>query len=438
MMWILTIFPPLGEPIEYHLKPGKTLIGRNLDNDIVLTDISASRVHAELLCEGDEDVITIRDLGSTNGTWVNRHRLDGPSPLGVGDQIRIGGLVASIYQRSQQFPVLPDTQPLTRDLLLESVDQHAILLHEVAKRLNTVLDLDMALAEVSELVRTALRAAKCEVILAERFAQLPELGFPTYLANQAIEQRSIVSVADVPNQAPSHSAHLLRLRSALCMPLMRGNDVIALLYVYKTDPEAKPFDQHDVLLAVAIGHQAALTIERMRLLNLSMRDPLTNLYNRRYLEEALEREGQLATRRDTVVGIIMLDLDHFKDFNDTFGHDAGDMLLRELAKLLSSRLRGSDIACRYGGEEFVLLLPDAPLEEVQRLAEEMRHKARGLSFVHEGKTLGMITFSSGVAVFPDHGLTMAAVLRAADAALYQAKQNGRDRVCQARRAEKPA
>jgi diguanylate cyclase (GGDEF)-like protein len=222
------------------------------------------------------------------------------------------------------------------------------------------------------------------------------------------------------------------------MPLMRGNDVIALLYVYKTDPEAKPFDQHDVLLAVAIGHQAALTIERMRLLNLSMRDPLTNLYNRRYLEEALEREGQLAVRRSTAVGIIMLDLDHFKDFNDTFGHDAGDMLLRELAALLTSRLRGSDIACRYGGEEFVLLLPDAPLEEVQRLAEELRHRAGGLSFVHEGKTLGMITFSSGVAVFPDHGPTMAAVLRAADAALYQAKQNGRDRVCLARPAEKSA
>jgi diguanylate cyclase (GGDEF)-like protein len=438
MMWILTIFPPLGEPVEYHLKPGKTVIGRNPDNDIVLTDISASRVHAELLYDEKEDLITIRDLGSTNGTWVNRHRLDDPGPLGAGDQIRIGGLVASIYQRNQEFPVLPDTQPLTRDLLLESVDQHAILLHEMAQRLNTVSDLETALAEVSELMRTALRAAKCEVILAERFAQLPELGFPTYLANQAIEQRSIVSVADVPSQAPSQSARLLRLRSALCMPLMRGNDVIALLYVYKTDPEAKPFDQHDVLLAVAIGHQAALTIERMRLLNLSLRDPLTNLFNRRYLEEALEREGQLAERRSTGVGIIMLDLDHFKDFNDTFGHEAGDMLLRELAKFLSGRLRRSDIACRYGGEEFVLLLPDAPRQDVQRLAEELREEAKGLFFVHQGQTLEMITFSSGVAVFPDHGPTMAAVLRAADAALYQAKHRGRNQICMAGPAEKSA
>jgi diguanylate cyclase (GGDEF)-like protein len=193
-----------------------------------------------------------------------------------------------------------------------------------------------------------------------------------------------------------------------------------------------------VLLAVAIGHQAALTIERMRLLNLSLRDPLTNLFNRRYLEEALEREGQLAERRSTGVGIIMLDLDHFKDFNDTFGHEAGDMLLRELAKFLSGRLRRSDIACRYGGEEFVLLLPDAPRQDVQRLAEELREEAKGLFFVHQGQTLEMITFSSGVAVFPDHGPTMAAVLRAADAALYQAKHRGRNQICMAGPAEKSA
>jgi diguanylate cyclase (GGDEF)-like protein len=225
------------------------------------------------------------------------------------------------------------------------------------------------------------------------------------------------------------------MRYALCMPIMRGADVIALLYVYKTDPESKPFAQNDVLLAVAIGHQAALTIERMRLLNLSLRDPLTNLYNRRYLEESLEREGLLAERRQSSVGVIMLDLDRFKLFNDAFGHAAGDVLLRELAKLLTAHIRGSDIACRYGGEEFVLILPEVSLEVAQRRAEEIREMARLISLTHEGQPLGTITLSAGIAIYPHHGETMTAVLRAADAALYQAKQSGRDRICVAGPAE---
>lgn len=428
-MWIFSIRPPLGQPLEYPLKPGKTTIGRKPENDVVIADVSASRLHAELLYDEHENIVTIHDLGSTNGTFVNRQRLDGPYVLREGDQIRIGELVASIQHRDQPAQALSGTQPLTRDLVLESVDQHAMLLHEVAQRLNTVTDLETALTEVSDLVKTAMGATRCEVIPSERFGHLPELGFPTYIAQQAIEHRQVIVLPDAASPAPSHSAQLMRMRYALCMPIMRGADVIALLYVYKTDPESKPFAQNDVLLAVAIGHQAALTIERMRLLNLSLRDPLTNLYNRRYLEESLEREGLLAQRRRTSVGVIMLDLDRFKLFNDAFGHAAGDVLLRQLAKLLTAHIRGSDIACRYGGEEFVLILPEVPLEVAQQRAEEIREKARLISLTHEGQLLGAITLSAGIAVFPHHGESMSTVLRAADAALYQAKQTGRDRIC---------
>jgi diguanylate cyclase (GGDEF)-like protein len=427
-MWIFSIRPPLGEPREYPLRPGRTTIGRKPDNDVVIADVSASRVHAELLYDEHEDIVTIHDLGSTNGTFVNRLRLSGPHVLGPGDQIRIGELIASIHHRNQPTAVLSGTQPLTRDLVLESVDQHAMLLHQVAQQLNTVTDLETALVQVSDLVKNAMGATRCEVIPSEHFAQLSQLGFPTYIAQQAIEQRQVIVLPEAVNQAPSHSAQLMHMRYALCMPIMRGDDVIALLYVYKTDPEAKPFSQNDVLLSVAIGHQAALTIERMRLLNLSLRDPLTNLHNRRYLEEALEREGHLARRRRTTVGVIMLDLDRFKLFNDAFGHEAGDVLLRELAKMLTANIRGSDIACRYGGEEFVVILPEAPLEVAQRRAEELREKARLLALSHEGRPLGMVTLSAGIAVFPTHGETMTAVLRAADAALYVAKQTGRDRI----------
>jgi len=124
----------------------------------------------------------------------------------------------------------------------------------------------------------------------------------------------------------------------------------------------------------------------------------------------------------------MIDLDHFKRFNDTFGHDAGDVLLRELGQLLQSNVRGSDIACRYGGEEFALILPDANLATAQERAERIRKSAKYLDLKHAGQALGAVTLSVGVATFPEHGDTPFLLVRAADQALYRAKAAGRDRV----------
>ena len=165
----------------------------------------------------------------------------------------------------------------------------------------------------------------------------------------------------------------------------------------------------------------------------AVRDPLTRLFNRRYLEETFERELRRAERRRGPLGVIMLDLDHFKVFNDTFGHAAGDALLRALGQFLVSRSRREDVACRYGGEEFVLIFPDAPLETTTRRAEQLREEARSLQVQYHGHSLGTVTISVGVAGFPEHGATTATLLRAADEALYRAKTEGRDRVEVARR-----
>lgn len=159
-----------------------------------------------------------------------------------------------------------------------------------------------------------------------------------------------------------------------------------------------------------------------------MRDPLTDLYNRRYMEETLERELQRAARYGHTVGVIMLDLDNFKNFNDTFGHGVGDVLLRELGALLKSLLRGADVPCRYGGEEFLLILPDAPLAQTECRAEEIRERVKDLTIHHTGQSLGGVTVSAGVAVFPTHGTTLEELLRASDAALYRAKSLGKNRV----------
>ena len=162
--------------------------------------------------------------------------------------------------------------------------------------------------------------------------------------------------------------------------------------------------------------------------NLSVRDPLTGLYNRRYLEETMGREVPRAARLGHSVAVIVLDLDHFKRLNDTHGHDAGDFVLMRFAELLRNATRGGDIACRFGGEEFGVVLPGVGLEIARRRADAIRAAYHDMAFEFEGARLGHLTVSGGVAALLPTQQDWAAVLREADRALYAAKQAGRNRV----------
>jgi diguanylate cyclase (GGDEF)-like protein len=158
----------------------------------------------------------------------------------------------------------------------------------------------------------------------------------------------------------------------------------------------------------------------------AIHDALTGLYNRRYLEETLPREMASAKRRGAPMAIILLDVDHFKAINDTFGHQEGDRTLQRLAMMLDENTREGDIACRYGGDEFVLVLPDTPLADAVDKAERLRQECAACA---QGE-LTDITISLGVACAPDHGDEGGRVLLVADRALYRAKEAGRNRVCQ--------
>lgn len=171
-----------------------------------------------------------------------------------------------------------------------------------------------------------------------------------------------------------------------------------------------------------------LTQSNRRLRDQAMHDGLTGVYNRRYLEESLGREESRARRSGRSLGIMMIDIDEFKRFNDTLGHAAGDAVLRAMGQYLMMAARGEDIVCRYGGEEFVLVMSHAPHNTVLHRAESLRQGVEQLGIEYEGRLVGPITVSVGVGIFPDHGDNWEAVLRAADAALYQAKQAGRNRV----------
>jgi diguanylate cyclase (GGDEF)-like protein len=185
-------------------------------------------------------------------------------------------------------------------------------------------------------------------------------------------------------------------------------------------------------LAHTVAEHIALAFANLRLRETlrvqSVRDPLTGLFNRRYMEESLERELRRSARHRRSLGVLLLDLDHFKTFNDTFGHGAGDILLRELGHFLQGNVRGEDISCRYGGEEFALILPDAPLDSTLQRAEQLREQVRQLQVTHHGRALGAVSVSIGVAVYPQHGASAEELLAAADRALYQAKAGGRNRV----------
>jgi diguanylate cyclase (GGDEF)-like protein len=171
-----------------------------------------------------------------------------------------------------------------------------------------------------------------------------------------------------------------------------------------------------------------LTQANLRLHDKAMRDALTGLYNRGYLEESLDREASRARRHSQPLGVMMIDIDHFKRCNDTFGHAAGDAVLRTLGQYLLSLARAEDIPCRYGGEEFVLVMAHAAPATVRERAERLRLGVQELNIEFDGRSVGPITLSVGIAMFPDHGENGQAVLQAADAAMYRAKQAGRNRV----------
>ncbi|MCP4404073.1 MAG: diguanylate cyclase [bacterium] len=224
----------------------------------------------------------------------------------------------------------------------------------------------------------------------------------------------------------------------LCAPISTPGGALGILKLYFSQDRPGHVEKkyiHTIettrIVLTRLVRGYALTLANLRLRETlrreSIHDLLTGLYNRRYMQEALEREAHRAERRKMSVEIIMLDIDHFKNFNDTYGHDAGDLVLRELGQFLYNNTRGEDIACRYGGEEFLLILPGASLEDSTQRAESLRLGAQELQISYQGKSLH-ITISLGVASLPEHGATANDVVRAADAALYAAKARGRNQV----------
>jgi diguanylate cyclase (GGDEF)-like protein len=181
-------------------------------------------------------------------------------------------------------------------------------------------------------------------------------------------------------------------------------------------------------------HLKEIELLQSELREQAIRDPLTGLFNRRYMEETLDREIARATRENYSIGICMADIDQFKAFNDQHGHKAGDLVLKQLAEVFTTYSRAEDVVCRYGGEEFLILMPGADMDTTVRRAEDWRKAFEQSKIEFEGKQLST-TLSLGVSIFPQQGQTSDDLLKLADKALYLSKNNGRNQVSIAKTGE---
>ncbi|WP_132999623.1 sensor domain-containing diguanylate cyclase [Luteimonas arsenica] len=221
--------------------------------------------------------------------------------------------------------------------------------------------------------------------------------------------------------------------STLCVPLTAHGETLGMLHA--SGPAGGGEDDNDAAIIELLGEQLAIAIANLRLRETlrqqSLRDPLTGLFNRRYFEESLRRETLRCERKRLPLALLVLDVDHFKAFNDSHGHSAGDAVLAHVGRSIASLVRVEDLACRYGGEEFTIVMPEAGAESAVARAAAIRRAVSQSTIEHNGRTLGPVTLSIGVAAFPRDGVTPELLFEVADAALYRAKAEGRNRVIDA-------
>lgn len=245
---------------------------------------------------------------------------------------------------------------------------------------------------------------------------------------RGLAHRPAGDAVDVPCEHFDRGAE--ELADTVCIPLSAHGEVFGLLYFEArigTGTVAATPGTYLTMLAENVGLALANLHLREQLREMAMADALTGLGNRRQLDHAIEKQLELSVRMSTPTSCLMVDIDHFKTFNDDFGHDAGDAVLREVGAVLRRSLRESDFAYRYGGEEFLLLLPGLEAEDARMRAEEVRQLISDIRVVHEGNALGPVRVSVGVAEAPAH-CNVDRLMQTADAALLRAKSQGRDTV----------
>jgi diguanylate cyclase (GGDEF)-like protein len=279
--------------------------------------------------------------------------------------------------------------------------------------------------------------AKAAIGLSIEMSEIGRIRSGEGVIGEVLETGKPFVVEDVKKAGvkPAPAARKYKTNSFISYPVAIAGRTIGVLNVTDKLNRGK-YDDVDLSLLEIIGPQMALALERAEWQEraeafqlMSITDPLTGLLNRRYLQERLSEELNRSRRYEYAMSFLMIDVDDFKNYNDTNGHQAGDLALQITAHCLKAALRSADVACRYGGEEFAILLPQTPINEAAAIAERMRQRVANTVYPH-GKTqpLGRVTISIGVSTFRTHVDTVERVIAAADRALYSAKNKGKDRI----------
>jgi len=325
--------------------------------------------------------------------------------------------------------------------LLQEQAGREIAINRIATAIRRSLELDSVLQTTVDEVGRALGAHRCalrvegehgEPALAKFYfrpghrAEADEIALHSdlcaYCARLSSNLQNYVVDGRSKDEAADHA-----LRPLAVVPLIYGERLMGALMVQSDDP-SRVWQESELLLLNTVADQVAVAVNHARLFEMvqkqALTDGLTGCFNRRSFEMQLERDMNLAMRKRQPVSLVLLDLDHFKRINDTFGHAAGDLVLRTLAGVLREELRDTDTAARYGGEEFALILPQADFEGAVVVAERLRKQIEGLKL----PSVGQVTASFGVATFPQHAASREKLIEIADQALYAAKKEGRNRV----------
>ena len=355
--------------------------------------------------------------------------------------------------------ILGITQDITKTKNIQSETERLNSeLEEKVKTLEIWHEERIKLAKMNEFLQACMTIEEAKTALTDLLQPLfPNTHGAVYLMNSSKNILDAIAAWGIPNSESSfepnecwalrrgnkhqadpstpglyctHNNSLAYTTPTLCLPMIAKGKTLGMLYLRFTRIESVSELMQE--LAETVAQNIAMSVANLKLQEKlryqSLRDPLTGLYNRRYLQESLTKEIDRAQRQQQFIGIIMIDIDHFKRFNDVYGHSAGDLVLQEVGSYLLSKIRHYDVACRYGGEELVIVMPDASIANTLVRAEEIREGVKQLKLKHENQKLESISVSIGVSCFPDDGTDAGRLIRSADKALYRAKEQGRDRV----------
>ncbi len=376
-MWNLIVHVPDSFPKPYELGDGKTSLGRAFSNDIVVEDAAASRYHAEIRVDEAAKKISIVDLDSTNGTFINHERISGECPLKADDVIRIGQVIFNLSLPGDENEIkqgVSGTHLFTRELLLESIDQHAVLLYDVARKLNFATSLEMIVDALTVLIKHSMGVQSCEIIMSDQFGKFDGSARKT-LAVRAIQNRS----AEV---SPTE----------MYVPILSSDDVLALMVLKKERPGTRAFTRNHLQIAIAISHQASLTLQRMNLLEkVRKEEQIRQLFTRfvspsevKLLLRNFLETGELPPLHEEKVTVMFADIAESTGMGEKMG-------VQKFASVLNHFYNDSaDIIFKHGGmlkylgDGVMAIFVDVPDEA----APEVRAISSGRELLGRIKTTG--------------------------------------------------